>query len=241
MYSWHGLKIFKNIDAGMTTLGGAGLIAASLILSYVIGHCIAILSTVSLERMAVLLFGYPSHFLMVRENKKEILCKICLNKSKFLFIFIFSPVQLFSYLLLIITTMHEHFVKDMSKTHISFLKKAINDQFNLDTSNIDGLSWFGLVERYVLIHNSTGASRMYNYLNLYGFCRNMSVCMICIFYFSVFSMAFSASKPSHVEILIYFSLAGSIILSFGFLKFFRRYSQEAIMNFIVIDKKTCNS
>lgn len=233
LYSWNGLKAFDKIDVGVSNLGDASIIIISIILSYIAGHCIAVVSALSLERIVILYFKFPSYYLLNEDKKCDVVNRVrAENKLKLSLLILLNPLQFLSYFILVCLDFHSHFVKTMSKSHIEILKYVVARKYGINISNDNGLSWFGFVEKNVILDSQIGASRMYNYMNLYGFCRNMSVCFSLLLYFSICSAIYSTSSPKHISVFIALLAAGSIILSLGFLKFFRRYSQEAIMVFI---------
>lgn len=108
----------------------------------------------------------------------------------------------------------------------------------------DSDDWFRFVCFYTFNNYQNAAYRLYNYLTIYGFLRNM-----CF----VFSIAFWVSLVSTVDITnatgeklqlqfgwsgLYVALAcalSAIILFFSFLKFYRRYTEEAILAFATRD------
>lgn len=233
-----------------------------LICSYVLGHCIALLSSFTSERLAYRATGYPSEFLTgegshksppskpsmsvaAPESVNELIAKNIRNQfCDFVFLFlIILPffIFVFAMYILCILCLWEHLLKRMQGSVIRQLDKRFSTIFQDQRSTLGGVSpsrdWFILVEYYVIHNLQVGAERMYNYLTLYGFCRNASLAFY-IGAWVLFAACLLDGFTFHKLMVILLSLLVSILLFFGFIKFSRRYSQEAILSFSLSDFST---
>ncbi|MBC8792732.1 MAG: hypothetical protein C6Y20_14105 [Tagaea sp. CACIAM 22H2] len=226
------------------------LVFLFVVASYVIGHAIALLAAFTLERLSLGFTDYPSKYLADDEAAfqyapgkwgKSVCDYVCRNLKKKRFDVFFWLIGLlclpFSILLLAITVFRlwGYLIKSEEKTTIELLDERFYARFKKDRK-AEGLSrrWFVLIEYYVFYRSERGAQRMYNYLNLYGFCRNAAMS----FYAGTILLIISwmwVGPSVHKGLFIVLSLVCALMLFLGFIKFFRRYSHEAIIAFVVME------
>lgn len=235
-YAWHGLKVFERINLGFIKLGEFSLVLVGVVLAYAAGHCIALVAAFTLERFVIIAFNYPSIYLVSSSSVGEGLRPYKDKIWSALFSFVFSVVPCSAIFVLSVSPFRGHFIKPLEGSCISRLDTCLRAGFDLERCSISGAGWFALIQQKVLMVSSVGSLRMYNYLNLYGFCRNMSVCLGFVACVSIASWHYNADAPRHIILFIICISCSSAILAFGFVKFFRRYSQGAIMTFIVLDE-----
>ena len=163
--------------------------------------------------------------------------------------------------------------KSFEKNTQEKIKKKILDDIEIDISNADGRDWFFYVIHYVSNRSMFSFSRLYNYVVIYGFLRNSAACFYAISIlillkimkiipsFMIFNETIAAQAPAHEKLYLISSILESIsdqsvylnyyvffvLLSFasfvGFIKYNRRYSEEAIMAFLTppLDKLESSS
>lgn len=234
LYVLHGSGIFKEITVAPTSLGGAMIFLMFIVASYIGGHIIALVSTFTIERVVVIFLGYPSSYLCANLRRDGILRNINSRKFPLLILFLFTPVTFLLLFLLMIFGFIGHFTKSLHPHAVSLLDKKFSKRYGAKISELSSADWFNIVQHDIIAYSQNGASRMYNYLNLYGFCRNMAFAMSLTVYVAILRITFW-KLPMHEHFFVFVVLAGgaSLFLTLGFMKFFRRYSQEAIMMFIV--------
>lgn len=236
-YVLHGLKIFERATPDPMTFGGASLVLIGVVFSYIAGHGLALLSSFTIERLVIMFFGYPSGYLVSNVSKVAILKNVLSKKLAALAIMFFAPFSILQFLLLSLLSTTEfvrHFIKSFNVYTIHLLDDKFHRRYGKHIAEISGADWFNIVEHDVLNYSQIGAARMYNYLNLYGFCRNMACAMSILALSCALRATFSDEKlPQHyLMFFIGVAIFGGL-LTLGFMKFFRRYSQEAVMAFIV--------
>lgn len=221
-----------------------------VVASYVIGHAVALLAAFTLERLSLGFTDYPSRYLADDESEfryapgqwgpsvcEYVFKNLKKRKGDIFFWLICLFCFPFSILLLAITVFRlwGYLIKSEEKTTIELLDERFLARFNRSRKS-EGLSrrWFVLIEYYVFYRSERGAQRMYNYLNLYGFCRNAAMS----FYAGTILLFISwlwIGPSVHKALFILLSLFCAMMLFLGFIKFFRRYSHEAIIAFVVMD------
>lgn len=114
--------------------------------------------------------------------------------------------------------------------------------------------WFRSVDAWVTNNNSVAAARMYNYVVIYGFLRNM--CFIFVFLLwaelinFVFCKFFPFAKGQQITcalirnylaehgfwflLVMGFTYLMAVSLFLAFVKFYRRYTEEGLMAFVLV-------
>jgi hypothetical protein len=228
-----------------------------LIAAYATGHLVGLLSSISVEKLAVEYFGYPSRFLTAN-SEKEFSLIIASNmqnysfkriRVKFAKLFCW-PIWIFIKLL-IFTELYTIFMKLLNNNIVSKFKFRLKS-LEIEAGKFDDFEWWKGVEFYIINNIPHAFTRMYNYLTIFGFCRNFSFIFIVIsnLYAAKFICKIFPTYDGlvthegrfgqwHWEIqanwdwsLLIASLGSGLIASLfflGFLKFYRRYSEEAIL------------
>jgi hypothetical protein len=254
-----------NADGSKTPAVGALAIAIlAATISYALGFCIALIASRGIEDPINAAFGYPSEFLVPRHDHPKNLShgkKSFLSPSWFLSNMFFLP-----YLLTppsqITDTSHPEaapsaagwrgcfhaafkavFVKKLCPPLIKQFNEKFKRKFSTELEDVSGKQWFNMVQYYVINNNPAAFVRMYNYMTMYGFCRNLSASL----YFSAIIlsvdvivqslwMGLSLSAGLRVGVVIILFLLLSVMLAANFSKFYRRYSQEAVYAFVTTNE-----
>jgi hypothetical protein len=222
------------------------------IISYALGYCIALISSEGIENSVIKTFGYPSEFLVRGSCNPEGNYKDDVSFVRKMF--------LLHYLLRrpsggwVRDRFESIFVKKLTKPVIKRLGERLKERFGIDIECVDGEEWFSLIRHYVMNNNHPAFLRMYNYMTVYGFCRNFSAALYC----SIVILFFGLIVPSillslnlnwldlswldmnrRVSIKACFAIALMIplsgMLAANFAKFYRRYSHEAILAFVTME------
>jgi len=272
-----------NVSDGIETLRVRSAIVAGvflLVIAYAIGHAISLAASLSIEKLVVTFVGYPSQYLLpitgkeydfktggdARDQTRQAIESIQESQNSSNSVFWMRWMLRPLYISLLIANKFGvmlHFVKRIgNETQVIFNKRFFK-AFEVERFNLDGKQWFSLVENTIWCHSPGGAARLYNYLTIYGFCRNLSlvtyilfltffaagfVLALCSVTAPVWQLAWILSALREfltflvssqfwwLQVFAFLSFAMSLILMFGFLKFYRRYSYEAIYNFVLIDR-----
>jgi hypothetical protein len=234
-----------------------GILATTI--SYSLGYCIALIASKGIEDPINAAFGYPSEFLVPESDRSKISSH---DETSFL-----SKVFFLPYFLTPLSqntdTSHPEatwsaarlrgwvrrkcksiFVKELPGSVIKKLNKRLEHKFSIGTQSVSGEEWFNLVQHYVMNNNPSAFMRMYNYMTIYGFCRNLSAALYCstfillvgvTIHLNSLNLSRSVGFGVYVVILLLLPLSG--MLAANFAKFYRRYSQEAVYAFVTTDDK----
>ena len=271
------LAVVGLIDAfGTKTTVLAGLFL--LVFAYALGHVVSLVGSLTIEKLITTCVGYPSQYLLPNPKTeydfsggnlgahiKKAVSDICKKNSAINSVKLTRVLFLPLYLLIRILNsfgLMVHLVKRIEERPRVIFDNRFLSTFGAARNALDGKEWFSLVESSIWHHSPGGASRMYNYLTIYGFCRNLSLVAYGFFVLafvsflafpmgyldrsttSSFAISVTIVDEDQFRILLMIwlmALIFSAVLMFGFLKFYRRYSYEAIYNFIVIDRDAIDS
>lgn len=211
----------------------------AVILSYLLGHVLAIGSSALIETFANCSNGYPSEFLFDVHPKKYLSSDSCWNNSGrvILWLLIF-PVSIFKFFLkdvlkIKIFDQAKPLPKPLREATFSKCKQVLDELIKVDTANlkiekgIDG-DYLRLLYHFVFEHSERHAGKLQNYVALYGFSRNVSFVFVLLFWWASYACVFADGLGVGVfHAVVFGSLA--YVFYIGFIKFYRRYSLEAVM------------
>lgn len=217
-----------------------------IVFSYVTGHVVALLSAIFVEKLVIYVYGYPSQFLFhsLYSIARPARCRIFIGLWKnicagnflrgtciFFVCIVFFP-QLFVMFLLDVVGIGDSVNRSIPRAVAALFFERFRSIFKCDAGDLKSDEWFFMAQQYILLNSQHAALRMYNYLNLYGFCRNMAfVCTICGFLFIMLGSVYGNSRHYVPWSIIFISFG--VFLTFAFIKFYRRYSLEVVMSVCV--------
>lgn len=221
-----------------------------LIISYVLGHIISYLSSITVERFVIWWYGYPSEFMLNHEDHHWhffhdaiIMCHEKKYHYKRAIIRTYILRSLFSLLLLpiLIPTVlfrifgcNVFFVKKLDPylNDIVLQKRnALAVKLNLpDASHYDKVDYYRVIYNYVYEHSSNHRQKMDNYVALYDFLRSLTLIFIGVFIYVLWSGIIVSTSIGYfywLDLLIAMSL--SCVSFMAFFKFYRKFTLEAFM------------
>lgn len=221
-----------------------------LILSYLLGHIIAYVSSITVERFVIWWYGYPSEFLLKEESNgwhfwKD--GKSMAKKKNFHFRFTIAR----TYILRIVVSVcllpilipvifikliggDVFFVKDLDpylRDIIMEKRKALSLKLKLpDPSHYDKVDYHRVIYHYEYEHTNNHRQKLDNYVALYDFLRSMTLIFTSIFMYIFFVGFFGENSIGQYYFI---DLSVLMVLSFlsfmSFFKFYRRFTLEAFM------------
>lgn len=223
-----------------------------IIISYIVGHILSFLSSVTVEIFSIWTLGYPSRYLLkfkfpgfwynIIKDKKPL--KILLKIIMIVFIF---PVIVTDLIVRKIFQTTKLLGKSADDLTIALLEEKIpefmENRFNINKEKVyplnkDGNDFFNVIYHYCLEECTTHVSKMQNYVALYGFTRTMCFSIIMLIWIIIIS-GFGDTFSINVIIIVLFASIISGILYLNFNKFFRKFSLESFMAFLAkIEKKS---
>ncbi len=188
--------------------------------------------------------GYPSVFIFNNCNIKYFKSKTKKgNIGRFVLALLIFPISILWFL---ISKVFQIKIFNQAKSLPSPLRdevfkkcvKVLKEKIGVDVKHLtvdkglDG-DYLRLLYHYVYENSERHASKLQNYVALYGFTRNVSFIFIILFWVQIFSLNIDKIQVSLIPIVLFCILAYLFYL--GFIKFYRRYSLEAIMATSIID------
>lgn len=223
------------------------ILLASIIIFYVIGHIIAILSHIIIERYHTTLYNYPSKYLFQKIKKFGIIQKPW-NKFNLYGIIngtilrcVVFPVYLLDIICNLLFAIHPKTLpSDLSRPILKKLniilkeEKIIKKSQNLDDGGYLKSDSFRFIYHYSLERTANHITTIKNYVALFGFTRALSFIFLITWWGNfflnienIFNYIFSGLSSSLIIL--------SYIFYLGFVKFYRRYTLEAIMGAVAIN------
>lgn len=220
-----------------------------LILSYITGHLVAYISSITIEKFIIWWYGFPSEFLLVDEGRWHILhdgMSMARNKNCG---YIFEIVR--TYLLRIVVSLvllpillptiivkiiggDGFFVKALDaylRDIILCKRKSLSKQLSLpDSSHYEKVDYHRVIYHYVYEKSGSHRQKMDNYVALYDFLRSLTLIFVWIF---MYVMTYVFWNDCKIGQYYWLSLSGLLVITYlfymGFFKFYRRFTLEAFM------------
>jgi len=250
-YSWTILESTQLITNLKDDFGSISLSIAFVISAYTLGHAINYLSSISIEKYCIWMFGYPSSYLLNEHTEGYFKSKkICeeykdsywLSKSwrsaLFILILPVSILDLILGLLLKLRFLYTNPLDDKLVNIIKSKKKQLLLKLKIQTDNESPQKPFDfhrIINHYYYEKCKGHVCKFDNYVALYGFTRSISfiLCMIAWVNISLIVIpGFIESKASSIiETVVIACL--SYIFFMAFLKFYRRYTLEGFMCLVI--------
>lgn len=228
---------------------------AVMVVSYIAGHIVAYLSSLTVEFLANKSLRYPSEYLLEKNDRsfyREFFHKadrLYKKVYRWVILFVLWPISLFLFIL------SEYGLRDFLVHPLpDYIVKAIKTKtFNLYNklglerrSVNDNFDFHRVVMHYTYLHVENAQRKADNYVALYGFLRAM--CFISIIFYdiivvyalSTFRFMFYDDATVYVNwfaiVVILCGFFICILLFLAFVKFYRRFTLENFMALITTDK-----
>jgi hypothetical protein len=217
---------------------------------YVLGHGIAVLSSIFIEQFLYRSAGPPSRIIVeqctaqpTQSFRSMILERIVSSywknstASDYIRLVFHLPV-IPLYLAMGIIRFHGFYECKISPQVSLRLQYRLTKHYDVGSNVLSGHGWFKIVEYACANDHPTAMAKMYNYLTIYGLFRSISFLLLCAiwaefaFWFTRGGLGFiDATGPGtfYVRLSVVY---GAYLISFiGFAKFSRRYTEEAVQAF----------
>jgi hypothetical protein len=215
-----------------------------IIISYLVGHILSYLSSVSVELYSIWTIGYPSRYLLNLNfpgfwrnilKEKEIQKRLL----KLLMVSYIFPVAICDIFVRKVFKVRNLLGKPIDPIMSDLVHKKVNEYLITNFTEDDmkeinessTTDFFNLIYHYTLEKSPAHVSKLNNYVALYGFTRTLCFAFITLSWIVLikgFGGVFSWKATSVILILSIFAS----ILYLDFNKFYRKYSLEALMAFV---------
>ncbi len=218
------------------------LIPLALITSYIAGHILGIISSITIESSHLRRKGYPSKSILNIEDNSQTESETR-NFPRLMDTFFDAHTYLAHNIMRIFQSSRKENKIDAALTE-KIKEKISNffkEEYNYNQTDIIEKEHFHAIYHFCVENTPNHLPKIQNYVALYGLMRNTALAAIVPFWIVVttsmielynaaqqdLSVSFSHSK-SAIAILSLFTFS---ILYYGFTKFYRRFSLEVIMAF----------
>jgi len=211
-----------------------------VLLAYIAGHFLSFISSITIERYSIWAHGYPSKYLLgipsksyfqVEENKA--LRKI----MRVSVLILLAPISILDWLVGAKAGLRELYAKPLDKLLVYVLRRRIesliDNHAQVPDRNAHGkagqLDFFRYVYHYAVEHAHNHVPKMQNYVALYGFLRTLTLISLLLFWIVAWHLITGKMSLVFNLLVILISASMSYLLFMGFVKFYRRFSLEALM------------
>ena len=210
-----------------------------VLLSYVTGHVLSFLSSITVERYSIWSHGYPSKYLLgikksdyfPRNDKTR-----CLIRG--IVVLLLFPIVALDWLLGEKVGMRNLYAKPLDRLLVDVIVKKLDTLMTVHAGIVPeskkhgramDADFFRYAYHYAVENAHNHFAKMQNYVALYGFLRTLTLISVIVFWDLLWHVTFGVIPVSIGWWLIFSVLFLSYILFMGFVKFYRRFSLEALM------------
>jgi len=208
-----------------------------IISSYLVGHVLSYLSSEIIERYSVWKVGYPSKYLLGLGYPKYYDVaepKVTRIVIRTLFAIVLLPITLIDLLLGNLFRLRELYAKPLDSVLVKLIRSDVEELIKMKSQKylepedlkFGNVDFFRFVYHFCVEKANNHFPKIQNYVALYGLLRTMTLISVIFFWFS-FYFLFSDTNIT-IFPLAFFGLL-SYILFLDFMKFYRRFSLEALM------------
>lgn len=208
--------------------------------SYVIGHFLSYVSSITVEKYLYWQYGFPSKFLLGLPYKPYFPGRVglsFLDVVKLGVILFLFPIFIFDQLIGTLFRMSGFYAKSLDRLSKDIIgNKAWNilvesggvepDKKRHPPTDVD---YFQYLYHYALEHAPNHGPKMQNYVALYGFLRTLTLISLFYFWIGIWHVWFSRLSAEYAIPLVLLLAAVVFVFFLAYFKFLRRYSLEVLM------------
>lgn len=238
---------------------GSSILVALIIVFYIVGHLISLLSSSFVEKYLTDTYGWPSQYLFINTktdvsksvkryflhlrheisvgnmNRKDVVRCVFKQIVSGAVLMPFVAIERAMYRLLGVrpTKLPEPLNRSLLKQLEQFFENSnIEVPYSITEEGYIKGDLFRFIYHYALENSENHIPKMANYVALFGFSRNICFVFVLLFWASLFQTQIESWNYWYS-----FSLAiASSVFFYGFEKFYRRYTLEALMACVSILK-----
>jgi hypothetical protein len=220
-----------------------------ILISYLVGHILSFISSIVVERFSVWKVGYPSKYLLGlgypnyfdvdKPKGTRIVIRI-------LFALFLLPITVIDVILGNLFHLRELYAKPLDQVLVKLIRSDVEKLVKMKSQKyleegdlkFGEVDFFRFVYHYCVEKTSKHFRKMQNYVALYGLLRTMTLVFVLFFWLSIYYY-FLSIKFAYLG-LLFFGVF-SYILFLDFMKFYRRFSLEALMALSSIINHDCSA
>lgn len=213
-----------------------------IIVSYLTGHLLSFISSITIERYNIYIYGYPSKYLLeLKPNEpslKNYFSDVGTWRHRFMRIVIFLtllPIVLLDVISNRVFKLRTFFTRPYSKDLISLIKKKIEKIYTdelFEKKDHKGeeyllTDFFSPIYHFIMQHSEKHYIRSQNFVALYGLMRNLALLFVSLGWLIIISAIINL-EWKHLPIA-FSSILISFIFFLAYLKFFRKFTEEVLL------------
>lgn len=211
-----------------------------IIISYVIGHFLSYISSITIEQYANWKYDYPSKYLLNLSDRhfwKGLHSFHCYFWRIVLILFL-APMVLLDFILGRKFGFKKFFHKKLDHDLIKLILLKLNDLMDkLGVNEINGFKqgdgnnqdFYRIIHHYVYENSKNHQSKLNNYVALYGFLRTLTLLLMILFWYLIIHIGLYSEFSRESIILLGIIALVNYVFFMGFMKFYRRYTLEGLM------------
>jgi hypothetical protein len=261
---------FFEVFSGYIKLNAPQSAVFIVVLSYVTGHIVAYLSSITVEYFINHLVGYPSIYLLNEIEENDLTCKqLCriyfatqqscelwaVQISRFIVFVLLFPVSV----TLVFFGRTTHMIQFITRPLDSYIQNSIISKIGRLTDNLDlkvpditvQADYHRIIMHYVYLNIPNSQRKADNYVAIYGFLRALTFIACSFFVFLCVRESITIwNYVSNDGVTLYFDRTVFFVFIFmfflcnilfmGFVKFYRRFTLENFMA-LITDTSMVNS
>lgn len=209
--------------------------------SYVFGFAMSLVSSLIIEKYLILRKGYPSRYRFAPLSDNFL--NRCNTPLDWICCIISAPVGIFDFVFGVLLGLEESYYKEYKTDEKEVVEAVISKIFvklkfpkKIDLISTD-FNWHKYIYHYIYEKGSMHASKIQNYVALYGFSRTTSMVFVLLFWISILAYVLDWTSYSLTAFVWHLVLFAMLAYSFflGFAKFYRRYTDEIFMAAVALE------
>ncbi len=230
-------SLFKFVN--VSDLKGVELYTPLILIAYISGHFINFLSAMTVEKHLNWMYGFPSKTLLGIYQDSYFTSgddSIKKNSVRAIVALLLLPISVVDFFVNYILGIKGLINKELD----SMMKEIIKSKVVLILSSFAGLesppkepvretNYFLFIYHFALEHSVNHVPKMQNYVALFGLMRTLTFYFVILFWVAVWHLIYSGAS---ILIFVVAALSMTVVsytFYLGFIKFYRRFTLEALM------------
>jgi hypothetical protein len=218
-----------------------------VLLAYTTGHFLSFLSSITVERYSIWAFGYPSKYLLGLSHPGYYFTndsRTLRKAMRTIVAILLLPIVMLDWPLGAWAGLRDLYAKRLDPLLVQALRGKINRLMKehaevkpAQHGTASEHDFFRYAYHYAVENAHNHLPKMQNYVALYGFLRTLTLLSVVIFWTLVWYAAHQTFSSVEALSMLAASVVVSYVFFMAFVKFYRRFSLEALMALAVSYKK----
>ncbi|WP_460143242.1 hypothetical protein [Pseudomonas sp. S3_B08] len=232
----------------LSDLKGVELYTPLILIAYISGHLINFISAITVEKHLNWMYGFPSKTLLGIYQKSYFTrgeFSIQKNIIRLMVALLLLPLSGIDFFLSKTLKTQKIINKELDPATRELLKQKMEDTLkrvsSSDTLLADSLietNYFLFIYHFALENAPQHVPKMQNYVALFGLMRTLTFYFILLFWVASWHLIYSDASLLTIAITLPALSVVSYLFYLSFIKFYRRFTLEAMMAAAVVEKPT---